>query len=163
MGYANQPAGAESSTLIAYRIADGRYPMADGRGAMLEGGRWNSPGLPVIYASLTQSCAMLEILAHTNIGKVPRHHKMITLEIPRKLKLETITAQDLAGWDHPNLQAGREYGDAWLSQSRTVALIVPSVIAHHDNNILINPLHPDFKRIHVSKPEPVKWDGRLFS
>jgi RES domain-containing protein len=47
--------------IIAYRIGDGRYSLFDGRGAMLEGARWNSPGYPVIYASLSQAGAMLEV------------------------------------------------------------------------------------------------------
>jgi RES domain-containing protein len=35
--------------LKAYRLADERYLIFDGGGAMLMGGRWNSPGRRVIY------------------------------------------------------------------------------------------------------------------
>lgn len=42
-------------------------PLWDGTGAALVGGRWNSPGRPVIYGSLSYSCAMLEMLAHASI------------------------------------------------------------------------------------------------
>ena len=45
-----------------YRIADRRHPIWDGTGAALVGGRWNSPGHPAIYGSLSHACAMLEIL-----------------------------------------------------------------------------------------------------
>ena len=45
-----------------YRIADRRHPIWDGTGAALLGGRWNSPGRPAIYGSLSSACAMLEIL-----------------------------------------------------------------------------------------------------
>ena len=57
--------------LRAYRIADSRRPIFDGTGAAALGGRWNSPGRRVIYASETCAGALLEKLAHTNIGRVP--------------------------------------------------------------------------------------------
>ncbi|WP_244129506.1 RES domain-containing protein, partial [Burkholderia gladioli] len=34
-----------------YRIADRRHPVWSGTGSMLVGGRFNSPGQPVIYAA----------------------------------------------------------------------------------------------------------------
>ena len=147
---------------IAYRIGDARYPLFDGRGAMLEGGRWNSPGLPVIYASLSQSCAMLEILAHTNIGKLPKHHKLIVIEIPDSLAVETVTPQTLPGWNQRDQQASRAFGDQWIASQRTVALVVPSVIAVHDQNVVINPLHPEFAHISTSEAENIHWDERLY-
>ena len=149
-------------SLIGYRIGDTRHPLFDGRGAMLEGGRWNSPGLPVIYASLSQSCAMLEILAHTNIGKVPKHHKLIIIEIPDKLTVEILTRQTLPDWDHRNQCVSRAFGDAWINSQRSVALRVPSVIAPHDENLVINPFHPEFSNIIKTEPESIQWDDRLF-
>ncbi|MGH8336162.1 MAG: RES family NAD+ phosphorylase, partial [Gammaproteobacteria bacterium] len=52
----------------AFRIADRRHPLLDGLGAFLNGGRWNSKGRRVIYSSETYAGALLEILAHANIG-----------------------------------------------------------------------------------------------
>ena len=66
-----------------YRIADERHPIWDETGAALIGGRWNSPGKPVIYGSLSYSCAMLEILAHANIGRIPETHQFVIAEIPK--------------------------------------------------------------------------------
>ena len=54
----------------AYRIADRRHPLFDGTGAMLFGGRWNSPGRRVICASASYACAMLEVLVHTGMGRI---------------------------------------------------------------------------------------------
>lgn len=54
-----------------YRIGDSRHPLWDGTGAAMVGGRWNSPGRPVIYGSLSYACAILEILMHANIGRIP--------------------------------------------------------------------------------------------
>ena len=71
--------------LTAYRRADARYPILDGGGAMRLGGRWNSPGRRVIYASLTFAGAMLEVLVHTNTGRVPSHHAQRSSGITARL------------------------------------------------------------------------------
>ena len=66
----------------AWRIADGRFDPFSAIGASLVGGRWNSPGLGVIYASCTFAGAMLECLAHAGIGRVPRNHVAVDIVIP---------------------------------------------------------------------------------
>ncbi|VAW89282.1 hypothetical protein MNBD_GAMMA18-1753 [hydrothermal vent metagenome] len=149
--------------VLAYRIGDVRFPIFDGRGAMLQGGRWNSPGHPVIYASLSQAGAMLEVLTHANIGKLPRFSQMVIIEIPDTLSIETVEPSNLAGWDHLNMKASRHFADEWITSQRSVALIVPSVIAPCDHNIVINQMHPDFLKITHHEPEPIIWDKRLFA
>jgi RES domain-containing protein len=42
-------------------------------------------------------------------------------------------------------------------------LLVPSIPARLERNILINPLHPDAKGITCTMPEPVWWDERLYA
>jgi RES domain-containing protein len=55
--------------------------------------------------------------------------------------------------------ATREFGDTWLREVRTAVLRVLSVMTGgRENNILINPLHPQFSKISVSEPEPIHWD-----
>jgi RES domain-containing protein len=58
--------------------------------------------------------------------------------------------------------ASRKAGDAWLGMATTAILKVPSVVFDAERNVLINPDHPDFKRIKVASVEPVRWDERLF-
>lgn len=152
----------KQTPLLAYRIGDERYTLFDGRGAMLMGGRWNSPGNPVIYASLSQAGAMLEVLAHASIGKLPVYSKMIVIQIPATLSIETIAPNALPQWDHLNMKVSQEFGDTWIKSQRSVALIIPSVIASHDRNIMINQMHPDFTKITASEPESLQWDQRLF-
>src|SRR2546428_13072414 len=64
----------QSQAWQAWRIADGRFDVFSPIGASLVGGRWNSPGLGVIYASRSYAGAMLEGLAHAGIGRMPRTH-----------------------------------------------------------------------------------------
>lgn len=133
-------------------------------GASLVGGRWNSPGLGVIYASRSYAGAMLACLAHAGIGRVPRHHAAIEITIAATVEIEHRDASNLpAGWDHADLRVARAFGDAWLREQRSAVLVVPSVVARREGNVLINPRHPDFSRIGAGAPEPVIWDARLFA
>lgn len=146
-----------------FRIGDERHPLWDGTGAALVGGRWNSPGRPVIYGALCYSCAMLEILAHANIGKIPTTHSFVIAEVPDGVSTETVEAGMLpAGWDTENNSSARAFGDQWLKEARSAILVVPSVIARFDWNALVNPMHPDANKLIVSSQEKVLWDRRLF-
>jgi RES domain-containing protein len=160
---ASRPIRPRAKALTAYRIADARHPIFDGTGAFLIGGRWNSPGRPVIYAAASYAGAMLECLAHAGTGRIPRNQKAILITIPGRVSIEERTAEDLPpGWERDDNIASRSFGDAWLENRQSAVLIVPSAVAKYDRNVLINPAHPDFKRIVASRPETVVWDARLF-
>lgn len=147
----------------AFRIADRRFAIFDGTGARLIGGRWNSPGRPIIYAAETFAGAVLEVLVHSNLGRVPSNHRLIEINIPDDVPMHSVAVADLPGWDKSDFRVSRKYGDKWLLDNRSAVLLVPSAVTHgHERNVLINPEHPDFDRITVSVPQPVSWDGRLF-
>lgn len=106
---------------------------------------------------------MLECLAHAGIGRVPRTHVAVEIAIAETVAIERHDAISLpAGWDLANLRVARAFGDAWIRERRTAVLIVPSVVARREGNVLINPQHPDFSGIAAGAPEPVVWDARLF-
>jgi len=66
-----------------------------GNGARMYGGRWNSPGRPVIYCAGSVSLAILEILAHVETGEdagVKRVLFRISLETER---VEAVGARSL--------------------------------------------------------------------
>lgn len=150
--------------MIAYRIADARHPIFDPVGAMLHGGRWNSVGQRVIYATESYAGAMLEVLVHANLSVPPRNHRVVRITIPAQVEIEAVSPLSLAGWDSEDLTAPRAFGDRWLTEARTAVLRVPSVITEgRENNLLINPLHPQFAKIVASEPEPIHWDARLFA
>ncbi len=146
-----------------YRISDSRHPIWDGTGAAMVGGRWNSPGKPVIYGALSYACAMLEILVHANIGRVPATHVHVVAKVPDHIAVERLDALHLpAGWDSDDVTIARRVGDRWLSAAKTAVLIVPSVVARLEWIAVINPLHPDAQQLRVSPSQPVIWDQRLF-
>ena len=155
-------ASQRSRPLRAFRIADMRHTIFDGRGAMLHGARWNSPGRLVVYASESYAGALLEILAHAS-GSVPRSQGYIEIEIPADLSIEEVTPEDLPQWDSPSYETARAFGNRWVDERRTPVLLVPSVATRIERNVLMNQEHPDFPRIHVSEALPVRWDERLWT
>jgi len=147
--------------LSAWRIADGRYTIYSGVGARTQGGRWNTPGTDVIYASESFSCAMLEQLARAGIGRIPEGHKWIKIDIPA-IPIEVVEPEDIPGWDQEDWLASQEYGDQWLKEQRTAVLMVPSVITNGlEKNVLINPAHRDFSKITHTHPKKMQWHQRF--
>lgn len=146
------------------RIGDGRHPLWEGTGAALLGGRWNSPGRQLIYGSLSYACAMLEILAHANIGRIPMTHRYVVADVPAGVTVERHDRNTLPdGWDAESNVSARSFGDLWLREARSAVLLVPSVVAKLEWNALVNPAHPEAARLTLSAAENVVWDKRLFT
>jgi RES domain-containing protein len=150
-----------SGPLRAYRIADMRHNIFDGRGAMLHGARWNSPGRRVIYAAETYAGALLEILIHAS-GSVPQSQGYVAIDVPPALSIEEITEEDVPQWDSASYEAARAFGDQWYDERRTPVLIVPSLVTRMERNVLINQEHPEFPLVRASEAVPVRWDARLW-
>lgn len=151
-------------TLTAYRIGDphGDYPIFDSTGSKHYPGRWNDRTAPVIYASRHYSTAMLEKLVHAN-GIMPPHQHFIDIILPRGLSYEMVTKDMLPGWDSEEPSVSRNYGVQWCRQQRSAILLVPSITARMEQNVVINAGHPEFHLIETGLPTPVWWDSRLFA
>lgn len=149
--------------MLAWRICKTRYPPFDGTGAMLAGARWNSPGRPVVYAADSFAGALLEILVHALRPRtLPGPHHAARIELPDEL-VEVLDLAALPGWDVRGSPEARTFGDRWLEEGRSAALVVPAVASRPvGRNVLLNPEHPDAARIRVSDSFPVPWDERLF-
>jgi RES domain-containing protein len=146
----------------AYRIADQRHGIFDGQGAATFGGRWNSPGRRVIYAAESYAGAMLEVLANSNIGRVPKHHVWIEILIGEDVSFEEADVHKIRRWSAPDQIESRRFGDKWYDERRSTVLIVPSTVTRVERNIAINQEHAGFRKLRVTKPKPVVWDERLF-
>ena len=150
-----------------WRITDAAYVATafTGEGATATGGRWNSRGTKVVYASANLSTAILEILVHVDPTNAPASLRKIPIDVPDKLARETIHVTDLPkDWTrypaHPLLA---RMGDDWVARNKTALLIVPSVVVESDDepNALINPAHADFAKLKIGKPTPLLFDTRL--
>ena len=149
--------------LSVWRLVTARFAKSafSGDGARLYGGRWNRKGVPLIYTAATQSLAMLEMLVQDE--PLRARYVMIEARIPNGVKIERIRVDDLpADWRsvaaREKLQA---IGTAWTRKQSAAVLAVPSAVIPVESNYLLNPLHPDFRRIGVGKPQRFETDLRL--
>lgn len=148
--------------VVAYRVCKRRYAPGDASGAARVGGRWNSPGRGVIYCGMSQAGSMLEILAHLNRIELPGAHHVAEFAIPDDVAITVVSPADVPDWNARGMRESRAFGDAWLASRASAALIVPCVVAQpYEQNVVIDPAHPDFARIIVQAPMPVTWDARL--
>jgi RES domain-containing protein len=150
--------------LTCYRIGDsnGAFPIYDAEGARLYPGRWNTHLSPVIYTSEHYSTAMLEKLVHANL-LLPANQHYIQITIPNGISYEVFQTAAHPGWDSRSEAICKSVGQDWFDGMRSALLIVPSIPARIERNILINPLHPDANAITHTLPEPVWWDERLYA
>lgn len=149
--------------LTTYRIGDpdGEFPIFDATGSTIAPGRWNTRDTPMIYTSGHYSTAMLENLVHAN-GILPPNQHYIEITIPNGTSYEYVDPARLPGWDAVSPTVAQEFGEKWHRERRSAILIVPSVVARIEHNILINPEHPEARGIIHGLHKPVWWDDRLF-
>jgi len=150
---------------IAKDTQDYRAIDLTGAGAKKVGGRWNSKGRPVVYASATIALATLETLAHLGERIAIRNAFLVRIAIPEAVwdKREYVTSADLdPTWAaEPPGTATTSFGDAWIDGGSSALLLVPSVIVPEESNVLINPAHPDAKKITAQVERQYIYDPRL--
>lgn len=152
-----------------WRIAtDTRDYEADdltGAGAKVSGGRWNEPGIPMIYAAGSRALACLETVVHLNAGGLPLNRYLVEIDVPGDIwaQAEVATAMSLSvGWDaSPAGRVSIDFGSGWARRKRSLLLFVPSVIVPEESNILINPAHSDLSRLRARKVRKWVYDPRL--
>jgi RES domain-containing protein len=148
-----------------WRICHRRYADTafSGEGARLFGGRFNSEGMPAVYTSGALSLALLELLVQSNDRDYYSACVVIYAEIPDALIKQVDSTEMPNGWDRiPYTSVSQKTGDRWLKSGEAVAYQIPSVVVPVEYNFMINPLHPEFKKIRISKPQGLLVDGRLF-
>ncbi len=140
-----------------YRIGLRDFPIFSGYGATVRGGRWNSPGLPVIYAAQSLAGARFELLARIGFNGKPENYGYIEIVVPDGLTVVKYPKSVV-----PSEAVSRRWGDGFLRQGKSAIALVPSAASPGEFNALINPSHPDFRLIKVSAEYPAKWDSRHF-
>jgi RES domain-containing protein len=150
--------------LHCYRVGDpaGRYPIFDATGSTLYPGRWNEVTSPMIYTSEHYSTAILEKLVHGS-GFLPPNQHFIEIAIPAGVTYEVFSEAHHPGWHAPDCAVARAFGHRWYIEKRSALLLVPSVVARIERNVLIHPDHTDFGRIRPGLHTPIWWDARLFA
>lgn len=134
----------------------------DGEGARLWGGRWNSPGVALVYTSSSAALATLELLVHLGSPRVLPAYVLFECRFEEAIVASVESADLPAGWrSYPAPADLQARGDRWVASGGSAVLAVPSVIVPQERNYLLNPAHPDFRTIRISEAEPLDMDVRL--
>jgi RES domain-containing protein len=148
----------------AWRITQQKHAKTafSGEGARLYGGRWNSPGVAMVYVAQSQSLAVLEVLVHLDAPALLNKYVFLEATFDASLAIELDRASLPKNWrSDPIPKAVQAIGDRWASSGGSAVLRVPSVLVPEESNFLLNPRHPDFGKITVSRPQPFRFDARL--
>ena len=148
----------------AFRLVQRKHASRglDGEGARRFGGRWNRPGVAVVYASQSLSLAALELLVHLESAAILGHYVAYQIEFPESA-VEELPARRLpVHWRaSPAPPALQEIGTRWVRARRSAVLRVPSAVIPPESNYLLNPDHPGFPRFVHSAVERFDFDPRL--
>jgi RES domain-containing protein len=148
--------------MLVYRIARDSYINDfSGEGARLYGGRWNRPGLAVLYTSQARSLALLELLVHfSSISAMQQSYHYAVLEVPDEFIVELPTdclPKDILLYNQAELWS---LTDHYFLLENTLALRVPSVLVNGEYNYLLNPAHALYKKIRCLSIDNAVLDER---
>jgi RES domain-containing protein len=107
---------------------------------------------------------MLEYFVHLDKDDPPDDLVLAIAEVPDNLGRTTVEPDSLPrNWrDSAAPPKLAQVGDEFAQRAEHCLLLVPSVLVPSENNDLINPAHPDYKKIVVLPAQPLHYDSRMF-
>jgi|ERR1700723_2966094 len=130
-----------------------------GEGGLYASARWHTAGHLIVYTAQSLSLAALEILVHLKQTNDIQPFRAYTAEIPDAFILKPDSFPP--GW-RSRIEVSRRFVDKWLEAKTSAALLVPSVITAGEQNVLLNPAHPQFSsRWILTGPTAYAFDPRL--
>ncbi len=152
-----------------WRICRAPFAQAafSGEGPRLFSGRWNPKGVPMVYTSTHLSLAALEVFVHLEVRSEPDDlvSVMAELAVEQDVLLqqgEALLSRLPRDWRSLENRALREIGAAWIASASSLALMVPSAVIEGEWNVLLNPAHPDARKIALAEPKTFQFDPRMF-
>jgi len=117
----------------------------------------------MIYTSSSQALAALENVVHRSGEGLNDLFRVMTILIPDDVSSKVVKIKDLP--ENWHTREGRSktrlLGNEWIRKGDSLLLRVPSAIITGEANIMINPNHPDFKKVKVEAIEPFDFDPRI--
>lgn len=144
--------------MLVWRLVNPQFsPGLDGEGARLLGGRWNSPGVPMVYCASSVALTALEVFVHLPAsmrqpGKLPQL-QLVGLEVDDSALLYRA--------EMPSMEMAREIGNRWVQERSHLGMLVPSALVPFDQNIVLNPLHAGMANLKIFVEQPFAFDPRL--
>lgn len=141
---------------MIYRLHRAVRAAGDYTGALLAGGRWNSPGTALLYTAQSLSLACLEILVHLDRAQLPPEYVWSSVWLPNDPAMLEIS-------NIRELTACRTAGQVWAEAANELAVRVRSVLIPEEFNVLVNPKHRHYGELVWSDPRAFRFDSRLFT
>lgn len=150
--------------MIVYRISNRLFSRdLSGTGAKINGARWNTKGIPMLYTGERISLSLLEMLVHTQFTDYSIELDLVHIQLPDTAGIKEINLPKMKNnWTDDEAYT-RFMGDAFIRSGKTLLMKVPSAVVTEEFNYLVNPLHEDFKKIKIVKTKAFRPDKRLFS
>jgi RES domain-containing protein len=129
------------------------------------GARWNSPGRPTLYTSSFLSLSVLEAFVHLpgELRDDLPELEAISIQVPEDAGTSEVTSKQfdkLMAAPDP-FAACQAIGDQWLARGVDLILKAPSVLVPEELNFMINPLHPEMRRVRIVSSRRFRFDPRL--
>jgi RES domain-containing protein len=113
-----------------------------------------------VYFGAGAAIVVLEKLAHLNPDTLPADLMLGLFEADVSVG-EVWPEGRAQGRDPEDIDLTRAAGQAWLESGRTCILRVPSIVVPEEQNLVLNPLHPEARQITLATERPFAFDGRL--
>ena len=90
-------------------------------------------------------------------------YMLVTIIVPDTILPQVIDLRKLPdGWDAPDIRPfTQKTGDSFLLAKKNLLIAVPSVLLPEENNFVLNPLHPDAKKIRIVHSRRIQFDKRV--
>lgn len=139
------------------------YIDLSGEGGRKASAQWHTGGSRVIYLADSPMSALVESLVHLDVDgeDTPDSYTLLRISASDGHAVQLLDPPVGTEWKQ-DLELTRRMGDAWLAAQETPLARVPSVIAPHTWNYLLNPEHPDAKQVEVVEVIHERFDNRLF-
>ena len=146
---------------IYWRVSN--YIDLSGEGGRKASARWHTAGSRVIYLAESPMSALVESLVHLEVDsdETPDSYTLLKIFVPDDLAVQPLDPPVGLEWMR-DLELTRSLGDAWLASLKTPLARVPSAIAPHTWNCLLNPIHPNAKQVQIAEVIKERFDNRLF-
>ena len=102
------------------------------------------------------------MLVHLDSSELLEKYVLIEVAIEEALIVNVEQGKLPRNWKKnpapPSLQA---IGDSWVRGESSAVLRVPSALVPGEDNFILNPAQPDFRKLRIGKPVTLRFDPRL--
>jgi RES domain-containing protein len=102
------------------------------------------------------------MLVHLDASALLKKYAFLEVDFDASLVIDLDRSSLPKNWRFdPVPEAVQAIGDRWVLSGDSAVLRVPSVLVPGESNFLLNPRHPAFGKIGISRPQAFRFDPRL--